>query len=402
MIDEDDDIPSFVVGSGSEHHVSVSEHTGNAKTPHNKVVSHQEEPLSRKLAFEKNQVDAAGAKAPNAKDAGVNSPTVPHDAPAGTNVQQITSEAISANRQAIAHSHPAGANVQDIPTEVIAPNVQSVHTDTLGNHQAHIGAAQQLGDNPQAVPSDVGSDNNRQKIGEDAKSPNVQSVSHNAEQTHREGIHTEGLSDNHQAIPSETSAANRQALAKTPASAGTSGITLPSGVNEQEIPTLNETINHQTVQDQSIGDNRQALNSADAAPNRQALNTQTTSPNHQAAPKAPEAGTNRQPVGTDALKDHKEAASSAPIVRAKVDFSKAASASAPASHNMDANAVRQAGKANKKSRPGVTLPGLIPDPAAASPEALEAAAEFHRRVLDIKHNVDNLNHRLTDFEQKLP
>jgi hypothetical protein len=38
----DDEFPD-IIGSGTEHHVSVSEHTGNAKTPHNNVSSHEEE-----------------------------------------------------------------------------------------------------------------------------------------------------------------------------------------------------------------------------------------------------------------------------------------------------------------------------------------------------------------------
>ena len=172
-------------------------------------------------------------------------------------------------------------------------------------------------------------------------------------------------------------------------------------MNEQQIPTLNETANPQPTPPQSLSENRQALGQPNAEPNRQGLSAQANNPNHQAAPQGPEPGANRQVVGAQATQDHREAASSAPIERAKVDFAQATSSSAQASSG-DAPDTTQAGKAKKKPRPGVTLPGLISDPSAASPQALDAAAEFHRRVLDIKHKVDDLNHRLTDFEQNQP
>jgi hypothetical protein len=175
-------------------------------------------------------------------------------------------------------------------------------------------------------------------------------------------------------------------------------------VNEQDIPTLNETANHQPMQDQGLSDNHQTLGQPNTKPNRQGLDAQNHSDNHQAAPQAPGPGANRQAMDAASTQDHREIASSQPIERAKVDFSKARSADAQANASDSTNPKQttQAKTTKKKPRPGVTLPGLISDPSVATPEVLDAAAEFHRRVLDIKHNVDNLNHRLTDFEQNQP
>ena len=47
----DDEFPD-IIGSGTEHHVSVSERTGNAKTPQNHVSSHEEETEALKRNFE--------------------------------------------------------------------------------------------------------------------------------------------------------------------------------------------------------------------------------------------------------------------------------------------------------------------------------------------------------------
>ena len=377
MIDEDDDIPSFVVGSGSEHHVSVSEHTGNAKTPHNKVVSHEEETQARKLAFEKHDSDSGSTQKPAPNDAAANLQNIPNDA--------LGSQLASA----------AGP-------QTVADKQQAVSSDTTREK------------NQQSLAADPTADSNRQKIGASAQTPNVQGLANDAGADHRVGIPTEGVGHNSAAVPADVAANNRQSLAAdapvdsnrqplpgTPAAQGASAAAHPSGVNEQQIPTLNEMDNRQPVQNQGLSDNRQALGQPNAEPNLQGLGALANGPNHQAAPSTPEPGANRQAVGAQALQDHREAASSAPIERAKVDFSPVASSSAQASPS-DTPDTTQAGKAKKKPRPGVTLPGLIADPSAASPEALDAAAEFHRRVLDIKHNVDNLNHRLTDFEQNEP
>ena len=388
MID-DDDIPDFIVGSGSEHHVSVSEHTGNAKTPHNKVVSHEEEALARKLAFEHDSLASEAHKTPGEDHALGQAHLDAHDPHAADNVQKIAADKASANHQTILEKGLPGAKVQNIATEVTAPNRQGIHTDTVGSNYASIAGPEHGSDNKPKVPADTPTDNNRQKVGSHDDAPNVQGLASDAEQSHRVGIHTEGVSDNHQALPAHATTNNRQPLPSTAAAAGASAAAHPSGVNEQQIPTLNETVNHQPIQDQSLSDNRQALGG------------QTNSPNHQAAPQAPEPGANRQPIGTQATQDHREAASGDPIERAKVDFPKAGFSGATDNPSDTPNAAL-ASKANKKPRAGVTLPGLISDPAAASPEVLDAAAEFHRRVLDIKNNVDNLNHRLSDFEQNQP
>ena len=400
MIDDDDDIPNFVVSSGSEHHVSVSEHTGNAKTPHNKVVSHEEEVQARKLAFEQNHdASAAHTKPPQA------------DGPA--------------HAQVVADHTGAAVNVQKIDADASSANRQGVHTDTLDSNRASIPGAHQMGDNKQAAPSDTSADNNRQKIDAAANVTNVQALANDPLNTQRARIQTAGVNDNHQAIPGDEAAANRQKigvpsnatnlqalpqdaasdnrqpLPGTAKAASASAKAHPSGVNEQDIPTLQEVANHQPVQDQDAPDHRQPINTSDSPLNRQAAGSPNPAPNHQAVPQAPQPGTNRQALGDKPIQDHRESASAEPVTRAKVDFPKSASSSAQDPATDLAGQTASGGKA-KKIGSRATSSALIANPSAASPEALDAAAEFHRRVLDIKHNVDNLNHRLTDFEQNQP
>lgn len=475
MIDDDDDIPNFVVSSGSEHHVSVSEHTGNAKTPKNKVVSHEEETQARKLAFEKNhEATVAHIAHPEDDPLAHGHGVADHTGPAG-NVQKISADDPLANRQAIDPHAPVGANVQAIPTQVIAANRQGVHTDTLDSNRASIAGVDAVKDNRQAAPSDKSAEANRQKLGNTGSAPNVQGLAHEALDNQRVGLHAAGASDNHasvqgdagtgknnakingddtllnrqragddalsdrhqglapanandnrQAIPADAASANRQTV-DDPSSAdnlqalpqdavhnnrqplpgsakavGASASAHPSGVNEQDIPTLQEVANHQPVQDPGQPDNHQPLNTPDSPANRQAVPTPSNAPNQQAAPQAPGPGANRQALGNKPMQDHRESVSDEPVTRDTVDFSKAGAANAQDSASDPSGRKSQGRKANPKLRPGVTLPALITNPAAATPEALDAAAEFHRRVLDIKHNVENLNHRLTDFEQNQP
>ena len=54
--ENDDEFPSFI-GSGKKFHVSVSEHTGNAKTPKNIVTSHEEETRAKVRSFESKDGD---------------------------------------------------------------------------------------------------------------------------------------------------------------------------------------------------------------------------------------------------------------------------------------------------------------------------------------------------------
>ena len=135
----DDDF-SGIVRSGSQHSVSVSEHTGNAKTPKNIVVSHEEETQARKLAFEQKALAAleaekalAAALSEHAEQA------TPKEIAADANVQKVNSGVSAKNLQGIPTDGALEPNVQNVSTDVIDANLQKVGTDKIQDNIQSVG-----------------------------------------------------------------------------------------------------------------------------------------------------------------------------------------------------------------------------------------------------------------------
>jgi len=284
-----DDEFSDIIGSGTEHRVSVSERTGNAKTPQNNVSSHESELLERKRSFEAREQETLDAqKALAAVIAEHAGPSVSQD-PKDENIQHISNDATSNNRQSLPEKNAA------------RPNSQSVETDSV--------------------------DDNRQRVDGD-KTTNRQSVS------------TEGVKKNQAQIPTENAPSNRQTLAMDGAS-----------------------------------DNRQPLpKEATLTPNQQPVAT-------------PAAALNRQAIDNPTRQAHLIPLPNQAVERAKVDFPPSApSAGVP-------HAPQGARPAAPKTLSAQNLQGL-----QLNHEKFND--EFHGRLAGIKHNVDALNERLSDFEEK--
>lgn len=314
-----DDSPHFVVPSGSEHRVSVSEYTGDAKTPKNVVVSDSEETRERKLAFDHLHDVSANTDRTVAKDP-QQAASVEALAAADTNkpkALQVPDNGIGANGQTAAVT-PSAPNVQHVATEVIASNAQALPTDAFKDNLQSVSNNPPVSDNRQPVNGPALVEPNLQKVAGDAVAPdNLQSLAQDQQD------------DTRVVIDTARSEPNRQAVA---------------------------------ADDVSI--NRQALSHAAAMPNR-------------------------QEIGAEKIADHSENLPSAEIARGQVQL--------PSDE--------QPGIAN--APPLRSSPTSEPSHAAPAAEETklkhdQAASAFQRRLLGIKHNVDNLNGRLTDFEQKQP
>lgn len=314
-----DDSPHFVVPSGSEHRVSVSEYTGDAKTPKNVVVSDPEETRERKLAFDHQHDVSANTDRTVVKDT-QQAASVEALAATDTNkpkVLQVPDNGVGANGQTTAAT-PAVPNVQHVATEVIATNAQALPTEAVKDNLQSVSNNPQISDNRQPVNGPALVEPNLQKVTGEAVAPD-----------------------------------NRQSL----------------GQDQQDdtrvlIDTARSEPNRQAVAADDVGINRQALSHAAAMPNR-------------------------QEIGAEKIADHSEKLSGAEIARSQVQL--------PSDE--------QPGIAN--APPLRSSPASGPSHAAPAAEETklkhdQTASAFQRRLLGIKHNVDNLNGRLTDFEQKQP
>lgn len=320
----DDEFPT-IIGSGTEHHVSVSEHTGNAKTPKNMVTSHEEETQARKLAFEAQERAALEEKKALAQAlAELGTHSSPPSPSTDANIQKLAADKNTKNSQAIAGS------------DAVKPNIQTIASDSSQ-------------DNRQSVANDKNAETNRQVLATDGIGENRQEV----------GV--DHMVDNHQSIAGDK----------------------PIGTNRQAIPS-----------DKPLADNRQTLPS-DGGDNRQTLNEQNAIKNRQVL-EADSAGKNRQAVEGEAIKDHFEPLPPSKLERATVNF--------PQSDGLSGSKAHPAGPSVSSAKVNVSTthqPTSSPTQPALQLKRETFNDEFHGRLAGIKHNVEELNERLTDFEEKV-
>lgn len=365
----DDDF-SGLVRSGSQHSVSVSEHTGNAKTPKNMVVSHEEETEARKRAFEEKALAALDAEKALADALAEHTEHVlPDDTAADANIQ-IAASKEAVNRQGIAGDAAAKPNVQNISTDVFEANHQKVGTDKIQDNIQSVGNGKGIASNVQDIPVG-GIAANVQGIGNGpAAAANLQTLPADDVSANRQSVGQDGNAKNQQGIPTDGISTNEQKLAKL-------------GVQD----------NLQAVVQDSFSTHRQSLAPEPSmAPNNQAIGTDAPTLNRQAAPQDAPPGINRQGVGNDKIESHFETLPSTEVVRKKVDFPSGASATAN----------------TKAAPPTAVKPGQTPRTLMTAAEQQEAKLKreqmndaFHGRLAGIKHNVDALNHRLSDLEDKV-
>jgi hypothetical protein len=316
MIDEDDDdIPDFVVGSGSEHQVSVSEYTGNAQTPHNKVVSHEEEALARKLNFEDEHLVS------------------------DNHVKLAQEQSINGSRADIADFSVA-TNVQKISTDAALANRQTIQAESVDSNRASLPGEEQVSDNHQVLPAHASAGNNRQKL-----------------------------------PPTPSSAASG-------ADTSTAGSAHLGGLNGQHVPLKDEVNNHPSIHEPSVSDNHQVLDHPnDPVRNRQALHSEVAgNPNHPTTTQAPKTDTNRQPLGTENIKDHRVQVTEEPIKRAQVDDPKTQTSSTLTNTTLGDSEATLAGHADNPSHPDQGLDRQNSAHLGAHPGTHHAGSNLHQRI----------------------
>ena len=325
----DDEFPN-IIGSGTEHHVSVSERTGNAKTPQNHVTSHELETEARKHNFEAQELAALEEKkALAAALAEHTAQLAALDTSADDYIQKIAVDKDIKNRQTITNDSATKANVQSLPTDTTKANVQTVGSDTQKDNIQSLTSEKGNAPNQQTIDKGPALAANRQTIGQQPSPPNVQG------------------------IPTDTSASNQQKITK---------------VDGQD--------NQQPIDQNGLGPNRQPVGLPPAiGPNKQAV-------------AAHDPSLNRQGVDNGNLQSHFEALPSGNNQPGHVN---------PAANMLTADAPH---KSAAKLAPAPRAPMTAQELEDAKRKREKFSDEFHGRLAGIKHNVDELNDRLTDFEEK--
>ena len=424
-----DDEFSNVVRSGAQHSVTVSERTGNAKTPKNIVTSNEEETEARRRAFEEKEIAALEAEKALAEALAEHAePRDLHASTADNNIQKVNADKQTTNRQAVANDSAAKANVQNIDSEKLQDNIQSltsdkriesnrqgIATDAMADNQQSV-VGNNIAANKQNIAGEKALQANHQGIPIDTLAANQQSVADDSIATNRQSVATDGIASNMQAIDNGTTlathvqpltkddvAANRQTLGQQPPAKHVQGIPTDTATsNEQAIAKLGGQNNQQSIEQNALAPNRQPLGQTPAiAANHQTIGTDDPSLNRQAAPQDAPPSPNRQGVENGKIQSHFEPLPSETVERKKVDF--------PTSDNHGSNANPTANvvtadashKAASKLAPSPRVPMTAEELQEAKRKREKFSDEFHGRLAGIKHNVEELNERLSDFEEKV-
>jgi|GEM_PF-3134437 len=373
----DDDFPNLV-RSGTEHSVSVSEHSGNAKTPHNKVTSHEEETEARKHAFEEKALAALEAEKALAAALAEHTPYfAPDDAADSANIQKIDGNTEAKNHQVIHDDQGPSSNVQNISTDGLNANQQLIESTTVSDNIQSLGHEKGVAPNVQNVPADGIAANKQQIEGGKGIQDRRPGVPTDTFSTNHQNIPTESISDNLQRIPtdnqprhqtvavSESGNTNHLGMGDDAKSRNNHGSERFGVQHTAPIPTDTLETNHPTIPTDTSTLNRQVIS--------------------QDAP----LGTNRQGIGNEKIQDHLAQVPSGTLARNKVDF--------PTSSGSQPTTPPTA-QPGSSSRAALTPARTQPAPNLAHGQINDA---FHGRLAGIKHDVDALNNRLTSFEEKV-
>ncbi len=377
----DDNFSGFI-RSGKSHGVSVSEHTGNAKTVRNKVSSDEQEIEARKTAFEKQKFEDTA----NIQKASSGS--------AQAKEQFVSADTSNTNRQEINQGSVVTTNVKGVKTEVLKENNQNIDSSSAAVNLQKVGNANVTTNNQGIAKNKVIQDND-QKIPNGGISNNTQAVNGGVLKSNVQGIPVEGLVTNKQDLDQSSLESNNQSLPKDLIASDKQAT--KTVVNDKNLqPVLNgaPTTNDARTQKLALGDNNQSLSEQAAETNRQTLKNLDPSLNMHRAPKDGVIGANRQPTDKENLDDHFEVLPSEKIKRAEDDLGHSVADSSSESKETFAKI-----KVKQQASPLAAERTLAAQQAAKQKHDKYVEA-FHGRLAGIKRGVDELNGRLDVMEMR--
>lgn len=361
---------SGFVRSGKSHSVSVSQHTGNAKTNRNKVSSDEHEVEARKTEFEKQSVeDKANIQQVNSED--------------GQDLRQsVAASNSNAIRQKINQGQEVTANLQGIKVENLKENNQKIDTSSTTANLQKAGNANYTTNN-QGVANNKPIQDNDQKIPNSGIFKNNQAVNVGAVTSDVQGISKSNIATNKQPLPKGQVVQNKQATKTV--------------VNDENLqPVLNGASlkNDAKAAKLVIEDNSQGLTEQAPDTNHQHLENLALSLNMHRAPKEDVTGANRQPTDKENLNDHFEVFPSEKIERAEVDLGLSVSG-----RSSELNEIFPKIKIKQQESTSATERPLTAQQAAKLKHDKYVEA-FRGRLAGIKRGVDELNGRLDVMEKR--
>ena len=387
------------------------------KTPLENVQSVNQAPAqTNKQAISQSPADSSNKQSANTGATKDNLQSVTSNASVD-NLQGIPTDTQSDNHQSIS-SDSLKENQQGIPTTKVEDNIQGIASDKLQDNLQGIGN-DRLQDNLQGIPTETFEENLQELPSTQPASSNTQSIPTGNVETNIQGIHSSPVNDNLQDIAIDRPTDNLQAIptaqrdAVKPATIAKDPIsTNDAGIAKENIQERNALVEKEQVKTNTASipkdthhETRQALDKDSFEDRGASVTKKPLEDNLQAAPSVAPIGDNLQAVDHTVIADHFEVLPTdvRPLEESKKTANKPITSKvAPTAPSVVAP-INKAAPSKQSTNPQRNSLASAISPAEAKKIAIAHQAQmeaFHGRLAGIKHNVDELNHKLDDLENK--
>jgi hypothetical protein len=319
----DSDRP-LIIGSGTKHSVSVSEHTGNANSPKNKVHSDTEKKAEKAAVNEKREL-AGETKviAEQRQDQQLDGNLIVKAA-ISENIQTATKGINTDNSQKIEGEALNKLSAQELKNGVANEILDGIYKTSSALDQNVKVNLESIKENIQAINSDINSENIQEISFDKAIEPNDIKLSGEFETKNKVKILTDKDVDNLQKVPNDKESVNIQALPNEGKSSSDSPIlTRESNKNAVQLEVDSDMAKFHTPTDPHVVDNSQAVGKVVREENRQLIDTPHSEPYIQPKVEIKIPEDNKQPLAKEGVQDHTERLPTDKTQRSNSDISAA-------------------------------------------------------------------------------
>ena len=302
----DSDRP-LIIGSGTKHSVSVSEHTGNANSPKNKVHSDAEKKAEKAAINEKQEhARKTAVIAEQRQDEQLDGNLIVKAA-ISENIQTGTKGINTNNSQKIASEALNKLSAQELKNGAANEILDGIYKTSSALDQKVKVNLESIKENIQAINSDINSENIQEISFDKAIEPNDIKLSGEFETKNNAKILTDKDVDNLQKVPKDKESVNIQALpAEHKSSSDSPILTKESNKNAAQLEGDSDMAKLHTPTDPHVVDNSQAVGKVVREENRQLIDTPHSEPYIQPKVEIKIPENNKQPIAKEVVQDHIE------------------------------------------------------------------------------------------------
>lgn len=302
----DSDRP-LIIGSGTKHSVSVSEHTGNANSPKNKVHSDTEKKVEKAAINEKREFAGKTTVIAEKRQDEQLDESLIVKAAISENIQTGTKGINTNNSQKIESEALNKLSAQELKNGATNEILDGIYKTSSALDQKVKVNLESINENIQAINSDINSENIQEISFDKAIEPNDIKLSGEFETKNNAKILTDKDVDNLQKVPKDKESVNIQALpAEHKSSSDSPILTKEPNKNAAQLEGDSDMAKFHTPTDPHVVDNSQAVGKVVREDNRQLIDTPHSEPYIQPKVEIKIPENNKQPIAKEVVQDHIE------------------------------------------------------------------------------------------------